>query len=102
MKWDFDNKNITFSIFPNSKLKEDEEIFDEYDKIPNSKLLLMHGFSIENNKYDEMDVSFEATNLQHKQNFGRWKLETQLLQDCLNADLLKFAKSMPETDSNSP
>lgn len=47
-------------------MAENEEIFDEYDKIPNSKLLLMHGFSVADNKYDEIDISFEASNLQHK------------------------------------
>ena len=99
--WDLNDKNINFSIYPNGQLKQNDEIFDEYDKIPNSKLLLMHGFAIPDNKFDEVDLTFEAANIDHKNNFGRWKLDTQLKPDCLNSDLIKFAKSIPPNDNSS-
>lgn len=73
-KWNLEDKTISFNIYSSKKLDAKSEIFDEYDKQSNARLLLMHGFCLEDNPYNFLDINLEAKNLDHKKRFGRWSL----------------------------
>jgi hypothetical protein len=84
------DQSISFSIFARSNLEAGTEIFDEYDKQPNAQLIDMHGFCLENNPYDLMEMTLTARDPQHAKNFGKWKVPLELKSDALNIDFIKF------------
>tara|TARA_B110000285_G_C14969667_1_gene535896 strand:+ start:622 stop:915 length:294 start_codon:yes stop_codon:yes gene_type:complete len=90
------DESIAFSIFARNDLKAGTEIFDEYDKQPNACLLDMHGFCLENNPYDFMEMNLTAKDPVHAKNFGRWKVQLELLSESLNIDFIKFLQAIPE------
>lgn len=89
----------SFSLLAKHPLLPGEQLFDQYDQIPNAKLLDMHGFSLLHNPHDTYQLTLQADTLQHKRNFGSWNATLHLKLTSLDFDLIRFIKAKGQSGS---